>query len=131
MLDRIGSLRRRLRNFGGVARAREAACDVGHALRSIRRNPAFTGVAVLTLALGIGANTAVFTLIDQLLLRPLPVREPDTLVLVSAGHLPRFGHVGSVGWKPNDLWGLLVPGNSFAVLGIKGAAGCERRARLG
>ena len=141
---------------------------VRHAARSVRRNPAFTFVAVLTLALGIGANTAVFTLIDQLLLRPLPVKEPDTLVLVSANPLPkfgfRFGEGGGgrrpdgkptyqsshelftalservpafaecfaqctrpasvlVGDAPNDLWGQLVSGNYFAVLGIKAAAG--------
>ena len=50
--------------------------DVQFALRSFRRSPVFTSVAVLSLALGIGANTAIFTLVDQLILRLLPVQEP-------------------------------------------------------
>ncbi len=54
--------------------------DVRYALRTMRRGPAFTAVAVLSLALGIGANTAIFSLIDTLMLRTLPVREPGRLV---------------------------------------------------
>jgi predicted permease len=141
---------------------------VPHALRRLVKAPSFAIVSILTLALAIGANTAIFTLIDQLLLRPLPVKEPDTLVLVSASSLPRFGHGSSVsgssrrpdgkrvervsyelfsalsarvpafaesfvqctraypvlvGETPNDLWGQLVSGNYFAMLGIKAAAG--------
>jgi hypothetical protein len=65
---------------------------IPHALRRLVKAPSFAIVSVVTLALAIGANTAVFTLIDQLLLRPLPVKEPDTLVLVSAGSLPKFGN---------------------------------------
>src|SRR5579871_1775956 len=49
-------------------------------LRSVTRNPAFTAAAVLTLALGIGANTAMFSLIDGVLLKPLAYREPDRLI---------------------------------------------------
>ena len=54
--------------------------DIRYGLRTMRRAPAFTAVAVLSLALGIGANTAIFSLIDTLMLRSLPVREPDQLV---------------------------------------------------
>jgi predicted permease len=56
--------------------------DLRLALRTLGQSPAFTAVVVLTLALGIGANTAIFTLMDQVLLRMLPVREPEELVLL-------------------------------------------------
>jgi predicted permease len=55
--------------------------DMRFVLRALRRNPAFVATAVLSLALGIGANTAIFTLADQMLLRVLPVKEPNRLVL--------------------------------------------------
>ena len=54
--------------------------DVRHALRWLRRSPAFTLVAIASLAIGIGFNTALFTLVDALLFRPLPVERPDRLV---------------------------------------------------
>src|SRR5262245_66567277 len=57
--------------------------DIRFGLRMLRRDPAFTVVAVLTLALGIGANTAIFTLFDAILLQSLPVRDPARLVLFS------------------------------------------------
>ena len=56
--------------------------DVRYALRGLRRSPLFAIVAVMSLALGIGANTAIFTLLDQVLLRKLPVKDPDRLVMV-------------------------------------------------
>ncbi|HZQ93892.1 MAG TPA: ABC transporter permease, partial [Candidatus Sulfotelmatobacter sp.] len=64
--------------------------DVRYGARQFRLNPLFTTVAVLSLALGIGANTAVFTLLDQLVLRLLPVHDPERLVMIwSTG--PHFG----------------------------------------
>ena len=57
--------------------------DVRHALRLLRKSPGFSLVVIATLALGIGANTAIFSLLDQLLLRLLPVKDPGELVLLS------------------------------------------------
>src|SRR5918992_5937951 len=65
--------------------------DVKFALRTLRRSPLFTSIAVLSLALGIGANTAIFTLLDQLMLRMLPVKDPDSLVML----FQRGSHNGS------------------------------------
>ena len=56
--------------------------DIRHAVRSLRKAPGFLVVVILTLGLGIGANTAIFSLMDQVLLRPLPVHDPGSLVLL-------------------------------------------------
>jgi predicted permease len=60
----------------------ELGRDLRHAVRGLRKNPAFTLVVVATLALGIGANVAIFSLMDQVLFRSLPVRDPGELVLL-------------------------------------------------
>jgi len=64
--------------------------DCVYALRGFRRAPVFSAVAVLSLALGIGANTAIFTLVDQLILRLLPIRDPQQIVLL-AGRGRHYG----------------------------------------
>src|SRR5579864_8846701 len=72
--------------------------DVRFAIRTLKKSPVFVAVAVLSLALGIGANTAIFTLIDQVLLRLLPVKDPQQLVLLWG----RGSHYGSNN-GPNKL----------------------------
>ena len=85
-----------LRSFGGVTQTREAWRDVRglpvvealwqdlrYAVRTYRKTPAFTLVALLTLTLAIGANTAIFSLLNALVLRDLPVRDPASLVQVA------------------------------------------------
>ena len=65
--------------------------DLRFALRALRRSPLFSTVAILSIALGIGCNTAIFTLLDQILLRQLPVKDPDKLVML----YQRGAHNGS------------------------------------
>jgi predicted permease len=65
--------------------------DLRFSLRAMRRSPLFASVAILSLALGIGANTAIFTLMDQLMLRQLPIKNPDQLVML----FQRGAHNGS------------------------------------
>src|SRR6266481_900792 len=71
------------RDRWGIPLVESLIYDVRYGLRMLAKSPGFTAVAILTLALGIGANTTNFTLIDALLLRRLPVREPDRLVALS------------------------------------------------
>ena len=65
--------------------------DFAYAMRQVRRSPGFAAAVVLTLALGIGANTAIFTLVHQLILELLPVKHPEELVLLTS----RGQHYGS------------------------------------
>jgi putative ABC transport system permease protein len=92
VLARLGDVRRLTRTCVDLGRKRdremavtqwlgELRDDVKFAVRQLKANPGFTMVAVLTLALGIGANGAIFALVDATLLRPLPLREPDRLVV--------------------------------------------------
>jgi putative ABC transport system permease protein len=87
--------RRAALELGGLAQVREEvrdawltrwlrdfAYDLRFSARSFRRSPSFTATTVLSLALGIGATSAIYSLVDQLILRALPVREPDRLVLI-------------------------------------------------
>jgi predicted permease len=125
--------------------------DLRLALRTLRATPIVSAVAVLSLALGIGANSAVFSLVDSLLLRPLPVDEPDRLVLLSMGSggehqqfsnwtvdevrryadrfdgicswaFPAKGTVG-VGSDAHTVERQFVSGDYFSVLGVRPAAG--------
>ena len=107
-MSREAALRRARLEFGGVEQMKEASRDMRgtarlesivrdlrYAIRSLKNRPAFTLTVIATLALGIGANTAIFTLVDALLLRPLPVPRPEQLVIVSDPAEVNNNNVGS------------------------------------
>ncbi len=101
--------------------------NLRYSVRILGKNPGFTAVAILSLALGIGANTAIFTLVNALLLRDLPVRQPERLVELSATRLdgkipfsyPMFREVergqtvfpGLIGWSASAVSNVEVNGN--------------------
>ena len=73
------------------------ASDLRPILRSMAKAPTLTALVIVTLGLGIGANSAIFSLIDRVAMRPLPVEDPGRLVLIGAPPLPHFGPGWSVG----------------------------------
>jgi predicted permease len=128
------------------------ARDLLYALRGFRNNPTFTAVAIASLALGIGLNTAIFNLVGAILLQPLPVRDPVRLVSVFTSDranpgllycsypnykdyrdrntvfsgLALFTMIQATlteGTAPGDVLGQIVSGNYFDVLGVKPALG--------
>src|SRR5271163_2635427 len=111
-VPREEALRRARLEFGAIERSKEECReargvrftenlwqDLCYGARMLRKNPGFTAVAVLTLALGIGANTAIFTLLDSVMLRSVPVRDPAHLFVFqwTARALPAYEGYSSYG----------------------------------
>jgi putative ABC transport system permease protein len=94
--------------------------DIRYGLRILLKQPGFTLVAVITLALGIGANTAIFSLVNSILLRPLPFREPDRLVRMLQAS-PMLG-LASWGVSQADFAAYREQNRSFESIAIFSAA---------
>ena len=88
-LGNIALVKENVRDAWGWMWLDRLAQDLRYAIRTLRKSPAFAATAVLSLALGIGASTAIFSLIDALLLRLLPVRDPQELVQLTIAGVPR------------------------------------------
>ena len=82
--------------------------DVRYALRTMRRNIGFTAIALAALALGIGANTAIFTVVDAVLLQPLPYPQPDRIMKLGRQFRTGVGYSNSIpkymAWRQNDVF---------------------------
>jgi len=133
------------RDARGTRWVEDIVQDIRYSIRILLRSPAFALVAILSLALGIGANTAIFSIVNSLLLRSLPVRAPEQLVIVEGGswtnpiweqirdhHAGLFGGAAAWGEDRFDLAsggvsdsvdGLWTSGNFFDVLGTPAILG--------
>jgi predicted permease len=141
----IGILKEASRDMWGWRSLERLGQDLRYALRQLAANPGFASIAVLSLALGIGANTAIFGMIDHVMLRLLPVKSPDELTVIRGNvSYPRFEEVRkrndvfsamvgvhlmadmetqTVGGAPGRAAGELVSGNYFQMLGVRAAIG--------
>ncbi|HEX4771566.1 MAG TPA: ABC transporter permease [Bryobacteraceae bacterium] len=129
------------RNFGLIE---DVVRDVRYAVRSLRRAPLFTAVAIGTLALGIGANTIIFTFVEDVVLRPLPVSDPGALTTLNWGDISNFSFPNYLDFRDRNTafssmaayrfnaasisvhtrdsfraWGYQATGSYFQMLGVR------------
>jgi hypothetical protein len=144
MFGGIEGIKESCRDARGTRWFTDLADDVRYSLRVFAHNPAFVAVAVVSLALGIGANTAIFSIVNSLLLRSLPVRDPGQLAILAHGSWtnPIWEQVrerqalfdGAVAFSPDSfdlasggpadrIEGLWTSGNFFDVMGIPALVG--------
>jgi putative ABC transport system permease protein len=143
----VGLVKEVTREMWGRVLLRQFAQDLRYGLRTMRRGPGFAAVAVLTLALGIGANTAIFSVVNAVLLRPLPYRDPARLVTVLHDGWKPVAPANFLDWREQSrsfesiaaaqLWSLTMTGRErpeqlevlqtsaemFHVLGVEAALG--------
>jgi predicted permease len=140
----VGILKEVSREMWGWSTIERLFQDLRYALRQLARNPGFAAVAILSLALGIGANTAIFSLIDHVMLRLLPVSHPEELLVIRRHYsYPRFeelrdrnqafsamfgthsmsGMEVKTGDATSRVAGELVSGNYFSALGVGATIG--------
>jgi hypothetical protein len=109
----IEALKEDVRDVGWEAAIESFIQDVQYGIRMLRKNPAFTSIAMLALALGIGANTAMFSVIEAVLLRPLPYSNPNELVRV-ASTWQRGGITTPYSSSPPDFFDWRDQNHSFS-----------------
>src|SRR6185437_3071844 len=132
------------RDARGIGFIENSVRDLRYAARALRHTPLFTIVAISTLALGIGANTTVFTFIENILLRPLPVSNPQQLAVLNWGGMVNISYPNYIDFRDRNaafsnliayrynpvnlslrarenfrVWGYEATGNYFPTLGIK------------